>query len=232
MFKTKLLFSVAAALTASASLMLAAGPAAARDVTVVASVEDEVPVARVSFADLDLARQIVASLKNQGIRLALDDFGTGHSSLSRLHDLPLAEIIRLVNKFSNNVMARHLLLTLGAEKFGTPATVDRGRNAVRAWLADRDINPADFVLDNGSGLSRNERVTARGLGEIGHGVPRRLEQVHDQVDRRIEEALGALLAGRVAVGGEQVVGPYERNPVTASWPTPQLGRQTGAEPGR
>jgi UrcA family protein len=55
MFKTKLLFSVAAALTASASLMLAAGPAAARDVTVVASVEDEVPVARVSFADLDLA---------------------------------------------------------------------------------------------------------------------------------------------------------------------------------
>jgi D-alanyl-D-alanine carboxypeptidase/D-alanyl-D-alanine-endopeptidase (penicillin-binding protein 4) len=80
--------------------------------------------------------------------------------------LPLAEIIRLVNKFSNNVMARHLLLTLGAEKFGTPATVDRGRNAVRAWLADRGINPAAFVLDNGSGLSRNERVTARGLGEM------------------------------------------------------------------
>jgi len=55
MLKTKLMFGVAAALTASASLMLAAGPAAARDVTVVASVEDEVPVARVSFADLDLA---------------------------------------------------------------------------------------------------------------------------------------------------------------------------------
>jgi UrcA family protein len=55
MLKTKLLFGVAAALTASASLMLAAGPAAARDVTVVASVEDEVPVARVSYADLDLS---------------------------------------------------------------------------------------------------------------------------------------------------------------------------------
>jgi serine-type D-Ala-D-Ala carboxypeptidase/endopeptidase (penicillin-binding protein 4) len=80
--------------------------------------------------------------------------------------VPLAEIIRLVNKFSNNVMARHLLLTLAAEKFGTPATVDRGRNAVRAWLADRGISAADFVLDNGSGLSRNERVTARGLGEM------------------------------------------------------------------
>src|SRR5262245_6804289 len=43
--------------------------------------------------------------------------------------LPLADIIRLVNKFSNNVMARHLLLPLGAEKFGTPATIAGGANA-------------------------------------------------------------------------------------------------------
>lgn len=78
----------------------------------------------------------------------------------------LAEIIRLVNKYSNNVMARHLLLTLGAEKFGAPATADMGRNAVRAWLVDRDIEMPGFVLDNGSGLSRNERVTARGLAEV------------------------------------------------------------------
>ena len=40
------------------------------------------------FADLDLARSIVASLKNQGIRLALDDFGTGFSSLAHLRALP------------------------------------------------------------------------------------------------------------------------------------------------
>ena len=40
------------------------------------------------FADMDLARTIVTSLKNQGIRLALDDFGTGFSSLSHLRSLP------------------------------------------------------------------------------------------------------------------------------------------------
>lgn len=80
--------------------------------------------------------------------------------------LPLAEIIRLVNKYSNNVMARHLLLTLGAEKLGAPATAERGRNAVRSWLVGRRISAAGFVLENGSGLSRNERVTARGLGEM------------------------------------------------------------------
>jgi D-alanyl-D-alanine carboxypeptidase/D-alanyl-D-alanine-endopeptidase (penicillin-binding protein 4) len=83
------------------------------------------------------------------------------------HDsLPLSEIIRLVNKYSNNVMARHLLLTLGAEKFGAPATVETGRNAVRAWLLSRGIQMPGFVLENGSGLSRAERVTARGIGEM------------------------------------------------------------------
>jgi serine-type D-Ala-D-Ala carboxypeptidase/endopeptidase (penicillin-binding protein 4) len=86
--------------------------------------------------------------------------------LFEYHSLPLAEVIRLVNKYSNNVMARHLLLTLGVESFGSPATVERGRNAVRAWLAQRGIRAEGFVLENGSGLSRSERVTARGLGEM------------------------------------------------------------------
>lgn len=83
------------------------------------------------------------------------------------HDsLQLAEVIRLVNKYSNNVMARHLMLTLGVEKYGPPATIESGRNAIRTWLASRGIDMPGFVLDNGSGLSRAERVTARGLGEM------------------------------------------------------------------
>ncbi len=86
--------------------------------------------------------------------------------LFEYESLPLTEIIRLVNKFSNNVMARHLLLTLGVDGFGPPATGDRGRNAMRAWLARRGIHASGFVLENGSGLSRTERVTARGLGEM------------------------------------------------------------------
>lgn len=80
--------------------------------------------------------------------------------------VPLADVIRLVNKFSNNMMARHLLLTLGLERYGAPATVENGREAVRAWLAERGIEIPGFVLDNGSGLSRIERLTARGLGEV------------------------------------------------------------------
>jgi diguanylate cyclase (GGDEF)-like protein len=54
------------------------------------------------FADLDLARSIVTSLKNQGIRLALDDFGTGFSSLSHLRSLPF-DIIKIDRTFVTNM---------------------------------------------------------------------------------------------------------------------------------
>jgi diguanylate cyclase (GGDEF)-like protein len=57
------------------------------------------------FADLELARTIVTSLKNQGIRLALDDFGTGFSSLSHLRSLPF-DIIKIDRSFVINLPAK------------------------------------------------------------------------------------------------------------------------------
>ncbi|MFL6576196.1 MAG: D-alanyl-D-alanine carboxypeptidase/D-alanyl-D-alanine-endopeptidase [Povalibacter sp.] len=86
--------------------------------------------------------------------------------LYAFESLPMAEIIRLVNKFSNNVMARTLMLTLGAEKFGPPATTQNGREAVRAWLTEHQIRIPGLLLENGSGLSRDERVTVRGMTDV------------------------------------------------------------------
>ena len=57
------------------------------------------------FADLDLAKSIVTSLKNQGIRIALDDFGTGFSSLAHLRSLPF-DIIKIDRSFVMNIHAR------------------------------------------------------------------------------------------------------------------------------
>ena len=57
------------------------------------------------FADMDLARNIVTSLKNQGVRLALDDFGTGFSSLSHLRSLPF-DIIKIDRSFVSNIGAK------------------------------------------------------------------------------------------------------------------------------
>ncbi|MEO7366131.1 MAG: EAL domain-containing protein [Sphingomicrobium sp.] len=54
------------------------------------------------FTDIDLARSIVTSLKNQGIRLALDDFGTGFSSLSHLRSLPF-DVIKIDRCFVANL---------------------------------------------------------------------------------------------------------------------------------
>ena len=54
------------------------------------------------FADLDLARSMVTSLKNQGVRLALDDFGTGFSSLSSLRSLPF-DLIKIDRSFVSNI---------------------------------------------------------------------------------------------------------------------------------
>lgn len=80
--------------------------------------------------------------------------------------LTLSEIITKVNKHSNNVMARQLLYTLGAESYGPPGTEASGRKVVREWLADKGMDFAELRLDNGAGLSRDSRMTARHLADL------------------------------------------------------------------
>jgi D-alanyl-D-alanine carboxypeptidase/D-alanyl-D-alanine-endopeptidase (penicillin-binding protein 4) len=78
----------------------------------------------------------------------------------------LAELIRDINKFSNNVMARQLLLTIGNRALQIPATPERGAAVVSMWLANKGIDAPDLSIDNGSGLSRSERISARTLGRL------------------------------------------------------------------
>jgi D-alanyl-D-alanine carboxypeptidase/D-alanyl-D-alanine-endopeptidase (penicillin-binding protein 4) len=85
-----------------------------------------------------------------------------HSAVSP----PLSEIIRVVNKYSNNVMTRQLLLTLGAEKYGAPGTVDKGVAVIQEWLRQHHLEFTELVLENGAGLSREERISARHLGAV------------------------------------------------------------------
>jgi len=83
-----------------------------------------------------------------------------------VESLALADVVRLVNKWSNNVMARHLLLTLGVERFGPPATVEAGRLAATEILRERGLDFPELRIDNGAGLSRETRITARNLGAL------------------------------------------------------------------
>ena len=79
---------------------------------------------------------------------------------------PLAQIVRDINKFSNNVMARQLFLTLGAEVHGAPADPDKASRAIREWLEAKRLRVPELVMENGSGLSRNERISAGNLAAV------------------------------------------------------------------
>ncbi len=78
----------------------------------------------------------------------------------------LAEIVRDINKYSNNVMARHLYLTLGLEAGKRPVRPEDGEAAIRAWLETKGLRFPELVLENGSGLSRRERLSAESLGRL------------------------------------------------------------------
>ena len=78
----------------------------------------------------------------------------------------LAEVIRAINKFSNNVMARQLFLTIGGEVTKQPANAERAQRVIGDWLAAKGLDRRDFVLENGAGLSRLERLTPAGLAKL------------------------------------------------------------------
>lgn len=84
---------------------------------------------------------------------------------------PLAEVVRDINKFSNNLMAEQLFLTLGMLEHADPdrpATPDDARAALHDWLV-RHLGPeaaAQVVVDKGSGLSRETRITASQLATL------------------------------------------------------------------
>jgi len=79
---------------------------------------------------------------------------------------PLAEIIRSVNKWSNNVMTRLLLYSLATSKFKPPVTKEQGIEVLRDYLQRNELDPEALIIDNGSGLSRTSRITANLMNNL------------------------------------------------------------------
>jgi D-alanyl-D-alanine carboxypeptidase/D-alanyl-D-alanine-endopeptidase (penicillin-binding protein 4) len=85
--------------------------------------------------------------------------------LARAYSPDLVEVIRDINKYSNNTMAKQLFLSIGAH-YRTSSDADDSKAAqrvIRSWLARKGITSPHLVIENGSGLSRAERVSAREL---------------------------------------------------------------------
>lgn len=126
---------------------------------------------------------------------------------SRNESPELAQLVRDMNKYSNNLMARQLFLTLGTADAGgkgggddpgadgltsmqsggdiaaatsaasapaavsrpdatAPASIPRSIARMRLWLHDRQLDFPELVLENGSGLSRTERISASHMAAL------------------------------------------------------------------
>ena len=78
----------------------------------------------------------------------------------------LSEVIRSINKLSNNVMAQQLFLTLNAQAHLTDANAPDSAEIIKRWLDRQGLNTASVLIENGSGLSRKQRLTAALLGRV------------------------------------------------------------------
>ena len=89
----------------------------------------------------------------------------GLTPVFQLDSPSLAEVVRDVNKYSNNVMAQHVFLTLGMQRTGT-TSFDASRTALSQWWQSKWGSAELPVVDNGAGLSRDARITANALGQM------------------------------------------------------------------
>lgn len=112
-----------------------------------------------------------AKLHSRGVsvkgRLTLQKIPSTAKLLHTHYSDRLEKIVSKTAKKSNNLYARHLLLTLGAKLYGAPASLQKGRDAVGKILRDNGaLGHGTLMIDNGSGLSRIAKITAKNLGDM------------------------------------------------------------------
>jgi len=137
----------------SGSIRLGSSP-----IEVVKGVEEPSFYALAAFQELAARQGIVIRGRHRRAPIP-----PGALELFRFESKPLAAIVRDMNKHSNNFIAETLLKTLGAELVGTPGTTAKGLQALREYLSRIGVTSDGIALADGSGLSHENRVTARAL---------------------------------------------------------------------
>ncbi len=84
----------------------------------------------------------------------------------QFESLPLADVLRPINKHSSNIMTRMLYLDLGVLLYGAPATLEKSAQAMRDILQRDGLVFSELVLENGAGLSRTERISAASMAKL------------------------------------------------------------------
>lgn len=90
----------------------------------------------------------------------------GVTEISRFQSKPLSEIVRDMNKFSNNFIAEQLTKHMGAVKKGRPGSTAKGIEVIEDCLSSLGIPKGTYTLENGSGLSSVSRISASQLVKV------------------------------------------------------------------
>lgn len=127
-----------------------------------------------NFAVQDTVDYTAAVIRNElrraGIRfdgeIVRDDKASG-KRIARHTSKPLNELLNTMVKESDNLIADNLTKTMGQRYFNQPGTFNNGVAAIKAILSEKaDIDLSKAVLVDGSGLSRNNRLTASQMMEV------------------------------------------------------------------
>jgi D-alanyl-D-alanine carboxypeptidase/D-alanyl-D-alanine-endopeptidase (penicillin-binding protein 4) len=116
-------------------------------------------VALVSALWQELGGQVRGKVRNGHVPAAANTLFSSESA-------PLGEIVRDMNKWSNNVIARQLLANLGRSHPVPADMVAVGIQSTHRLLAEAGIGTGGFVIENGAGLSRAARIRADTLGTL------------------------------------------------------------------
>ena len=91
---------------------------------------------------------------------------SGTRTLAVIESLPLSDVVTLMNKFSNNFIADTLVKTIGYKFKGAPGSMKKGLEVMREEATNIGINRAGFKLVSGSGLTRENMMSAKHFTKI------------------------------------------------------------------
>lgn len=123
--------------------------------------------------------------------------------LARHESAPVSKLVKWVNKPSNNFLADRLLMTVGAVRYGGAPSLVRGVDAMNEWLEAAGIHSDEVVLDTGSGLSYNSRLSPKHIVRVlrtasGYAEANTAEPIPDLADALA--MAGGAIEGRFAIG--------------------------------
>jgi D-alanyl-D-alanine carboxypeptidase/D-alanyl-D-alanine-endopeptidase (penicillin-binding protein 4) len=148
-----------------------------REDRLVVTVRGRITESRGEYVDL---RRLAdgALLAGAVLRSALGDFGVqltgpvrsgslpGQTLLGEHVSAPLADVCKISNKPSNNFVAEAIYKTVGGELYGLPGTLAKGTKAIMEYLTAAGIRAGNYRVVNGSGLTHENRITARDLAAL------------------------------------------------------------------